>query len=149
MELFQYSKKTSVNEAAKFLAWAWRPVPGRQRAVTPRCAFLCWTDGTARATCATQDIGTGTYTVFAAVISDRTGIPLDKIQVQLGDSALPPGPPSGGSSATVTVLPAIAKATDQAVTALLHIAALTAGSPFEKADPDKLHMTAGRIHTEG
>ena len=32
------------------------------------------TDGTARAACATQDLGTGTYTVFAAVISDRTGI---------------------------------------------------------------------------
>src|SRR5438477_2586539 len=104
-------------------------------------------DGTARAACATQDLGTGTYTVFAAVVSDRTGIPLDKIRVQLGDTALPPGPTSGGSSATATVLPAIVKATDQAVTALLHVAALT--SPFEKADPQTLKLTGGRIHSEG
>ena len=106
-------------------------------------------DGTARATCATQDIGTGTYTIFAEVISDRTGIPLDKISVQLGDTALPPGPTSGGSAVTATVLPAIVKATDQAVTALLHVAALTSGSPFEKADPKTLKMSAARIHSQG
>jgi len=40
------------------------------------------------------------------------------------------------------------KATDQAVTALLHVAALTAGSPFEKADPKSLKMTDGKVHRE-
>jgi xanthine dehydrogenase YagR molybdenum-binding subunit len=106
-------------------------------------------DGTARAACATQDIGTGTYTVFAAVIADRTGIPLDKINVQLGDTGLPPGPTSGGSSATATVLPAIVKATDQAIGSLLRIASMSAGSPFEKVDVKTLKMSAGRIHAEG
>jgi xanthine dehydrogenase YagR molybdenum-binding subunit len=105
-------------------------------------------DGTARATCATQDIGTGTYTVFAEIVSARTGIPLDKINVQLGDTSLPPGPTSGGSSATASVLPAIVKATDQAVNSLFHVAALTAGSPFEKADVKTLKMTNGRVHLE-
>jgi xanthine dehydrogenase YagR molybdenum-binding subunit len=102
-----------------------------------------------RASCATQDVGTGTYTVFAEIISDRTGVPLDKIRVQLGDTAYPPGPTSGGSAATATVIPAIAKATDQAVESLLKVAALTAGSPFEKVDPKNLKMTGGRVHKEG
>jgi xanthine dehydrogenase YagR molybdenum-binding subunit len=106
-------------------------------------------DGTVRASCATQDVGTGTYTVFAEIISDRTGVPLDKIRVQLGDTAMPPGPTSGGSAATATVIPAIAKATDQAVESLLKVAALTAGSPFEKVDPKSLKMTGGRVHKEG
>jgi len=105
-------------------------------------------DGTVRASCATQDIGTGTYTVFAEIIADRTGVPLDKIRVQLGDTAMPPGPTSGGSAATATVIPAIAKATDQAVESLLKVAALTAGSPFEKVDPKNLKMTGGRVHKE-
>jgi len=39
---------------------------------------------------ATQDIGTGTYTVLALVVSEATGIPLDKIDVRLGDTTLPP-----------------------------------------------------------
>jgi len=106
-------------------------------------------DGTVRASCATQDIGTGTYTLFAQIISDRTGVPLDKIHVQLGDTAFPPGPTSGGSAATATVIPAIAKATDQAVQSLLRVAALTSGSPFEKVDPKTLKMTGGRVHKEG
>ncbi len=71
-------------------------------------------DGTARVSSATQDIGTGTYTVIAQVVSDKTGIPVDKIEVILGDSSLPPGPMSGGSTATATVMPAIVDGVDAA-----------------------------------
>jgi xanthine dehydrogenase YagR molybdenum-binding subunit len=51
-------------------------------------------DGSARIACGTQDIGTGTYTILAQLVSDATGIPLEKIEVVLGDTALPPGPGS-------------------------------------------------------
>src|SRR5213079_2706567 len=54
-------------------------------------------DGTARVACATQDIGTGTYTVLALLASQKTGVPLDKVEVALGDTSLPAGPISGGS----------------------------------------------------
>lgn len=56
--------------------------------------------------CATQDIGTGTYTMLAQIASDALGIPVRHISVSLGDSALPPGPMSGGSMATASVIPA-------------------------------------------
>src|ERR1700724_679406 len=56
---------------------------------------------------------------------------------------------SGGASPTATLIPAIAKATDQAVQSLLKVAALTSGSPFEKVDPKNLKMTGGRVHKEG
>ena len=103
-------------------------------------------DGTARTSSATQDIGTGTYTVFAQVVSDKTGIPVDRIQVVLGDSNLKPGPTSGGSTATATVMPAIIDATHQAVTQLLALATKTSGSPFSNADPTSLAFTEGRVH---
>ena len=111
-------------------------------------------DGTARAICATQDIGTGTYTIFAQIVSDKTGIPLDKIEVVLGDSALPDGPMSGGSTVTATVLPAVTAATQGAVDRVL-AAAQMPGSPFHNpqaaaaGDPPALQMTAGRIHAAG
>src|SRR5215813_10627056 len=38
-------------------------------------------DGTVRVACATQDIGTGTYTILAQLASQKTGVPLDKIDV--------------------------------------------------------------------
>ena len=151
-EKFGWSKRNpkvgSMTQGGEILGWGMATCtwPATRHDAEVRVSLMA--DGTVRATCATQDIGTGTYTIFAEVISDKTGIPLNKIRVELGDTAFPPGPTSGGSSATATVLPAIAKATDQAVTALLHVAALTAGSPFEKADPTTLKMTGGRVHAQ-
>src|SRR5207249_849138 len=63
-------------------------------------------DGTVRVACGTQDIGTGTYTNLAQIASQKTGVPLEKIEVALGDTSLPPGPISGGSMATSSVIPA-------------------------------------------
>jgi xanthine dehydrogenase YagR molybdenum-binding subunit len=151
-EKFGWSQRNpkigSMTKGNEILGWGMATCtwPAGRHNADVRVSLLA--DGTARAVCATQDIGTGTYTVFAQVVSDRTGIPLDKIRVQLGDTALPPGPTSGGSSATATVLPAIVGATDQAVSELLKVAALTAGSPFEKADPKSLRITGGRVHRE-
>lgn len=95
--------------------------------------------------CATQDIGTGTYTLFAQVVHAKTSVPLDRIDVFLGDSSLPDGPTSGGSMVTSAMLPASTYATDQAVERLLHIAALTPGSPFHGARPDSLTVAEGRV----
>jgi xanthine dehydrogenase YagR molybdenum-binding subunit len=106
-------------------------------------------DGTARVSSATQDPGTGTYTVVAQIVSDRTGIPVDKIDVVLGDSSLVPGPTSGGSTATASVIPAVAQGTDAAVKSLLAITTQTSGSPFFQQDPTTLAISGGRIHAAG
>ena len=103
-------------------------------------------DGTAHVSSATQDIGTGTYTVMAQIVSDRTGIPVDKIDVVLGDSSLVPGPGSGGSTATASIIPAVADGADAAVKSLLTIATQTSGSPFFQQDPATLTVSGGRVH---
>jgi xanthine dehydrogenase YagR molybdenum-binding subunit len=95
--------------------------------------------------CATQDIGTGTYTLFAQIAHAKTGVPLDRIDVFLGDTNLPDGPTSGGSMVTSAILPAATGAVNQAVTRLLNIAALTPGSPFHGAHPDALTIAEGRV----
>jgi xanthine dehydrogenase YagR molybdenum-binding subunit len=103
-------------------------------------------DGSARVSSATQDIGTGTYTVIAQVVSDKTGIPVDKVEVVLGDSSLVPGPMSGGSTATASVLPSIVDAVASATRIVMNTAIKTKGSPFENKDAAALAMTAGRVH---
>ena len=102
-------------------------------------------DGTVRIACATQDIGTGMYTVLAQLASEKTGVPVNKIEVDLGDTALPDGPISGGSLATSSVIPAVFKAADQAITSLFIIAITTPGSPFLGHGPDQLALAGGRI----
>ncbi len=151
-ERFGWSKRNpkvgSMTQNGEILGWGMATCtwPAHQRGAEVRVRLLA--DGTARASCATQDIGTGTYTVFAEIVSDKTGLPVNKIDVVLGDSALPPGPTSGGSSATSTVIPAIVKATENAIEAVLKAAAKTPSSPFEKADPKTLKMTGGRVHDQ-
>jgi len=103
-------------------------------------------DGTARVSCATQDIGGGTYTVFAQVVSDHTGIPVDKIEVVLGDTSLPVGPLSGGSWVTASVIPAIADACKSATDALIRIALESPGTGFVGEEAKNLEFSAGAIH---
>lgn len=43
------------------------------------------------------DIGTGSYTIFAQVVADLLGLPMDHVEVKLGDTDLPPAAGSGGS----------------------------------------------------
>src|SRR3954462_7605172 len=102
-------------------------------------------DGTVRVACGTQDIGTGTYTNLAQIASEKTGVPLDKIEVELGDTSLPPGPISGGSMATASVIPAVWAAADSAIASLLKIATSTPGTPFERRKPADLAFEAGRV----
>src|SRR5262249_58419215 len=111
-------------------------------------------DGTVRVACATQDIGTGTYTILAQLASHRTGVPLDKVEVVLGDTSLPEGPLSGGSMATPSVVPAVLAAADNAIASLLTIATGTTGffvpretliNRFENRKHDDLAFNDGVI----
>jgi xanthine dehydrogenase YagR molybdenum-binding subunit len=102
-------------------------------------------DGTARVACGTQDIGTGTYTILAQLASERTGVPLDKVEVLLGDTSLPEGPLSGGSMVTGSVVPAVFAAADNAIASLLTIATTASGTQFEKRKPDELGFEGGRV----
>jgi xanthine dehydrogenase YagR molybdenum-binding subunit len=102
-------------------------------------------DGTVRVASGTQDIGTGTYTILAQLASHKTGVPLDKVEVALGDTSLPEGPLSGGSMVTGSLIPAVFEAADHAIASLLTIATTTPGSPFEKRKPDELAFEGSRV----
>ncbi len=102
-------------------------------------------DGTARVSSATQDIGTGTYTVLALLAGEKLGLPVEKIEVLLGDTRLPPGAFSGGSMATASAIPAVMEAAEKAVASLLS-AATMAPSKFAGMNPSDLAYSHGRVH---
>jgi xanthine dehydrogenase YagR molybdenum-binding subunit len=153
-EKFGWSKRTpqvgSMKSGDEILGWGMATATWHASRGSATVRVRLNADGTARATCATQDIGTGTYTIFAQVVSEKTGIPIDKIEVVLGDSSLPDGPTSGGSTVTATILPAVSAATNGAIDRVIAAAQTMPSSPFKRAgaggDPPKLIMTAGRIH---
>lgn len=105
-------------------------------------------DGSARVACCTQDIGTGTYTVLAQITADKIGVPVNNVEVALGDTRLPKGPISGGSMATASVVPAVLQAADNAIASLLEVATQTPGSPLEKRKPDELAVEGARVYVK-
>jgi xanthine dehydrogenase YagR molybdenum-binding subunit len=152
-EKFGWSRRTpgigSMRKGDVILGWGMAAASWGAGRGACEASVTLKSDGTAYVSCGTQDIGTGTYTVFAQVVSDRTGIPVSKIEVVLGDSSLTPGPTSGGSTATATVLPAIVAAADDAINSVIAVAVKTNGSPFFQKDGQTLTMTDGRIHAKG
>ena len=118
--------------AAKEFGWSKRdPKPGSMRdgdwligwgcaatmyptAMGPAAARVTLTPGgKVRVQTAAHDIGTGAYTVIALTVADRLGVPLEKVEVEIGDSDLPPAPVAGGSNTTASVCNAVAKACDE------------------------------------
>jgi xanthine dehydrogenase YagR molybdenum-binding subunit len=76
-------------------------------------------------------------------------LPIDKIEVVLGDSQLPAGPLSGGSMATASVVPAVLEAAGKGIDSLLATAVSAPGSKFAGRKAADLEYTSGRVHPKG
>jgi len=148
-EKFGWSKRTpavgSMKRDGLILGWGMAGCSWIAARFPAEASVQLRDDGTVRVACATQDIGTGTYTILAQLASQKTGVPLDKVEVALGDTSLPAGPLSGGSMATGSVVPAVFAAADNAIASLMMIATTTPGSPLEKRKPDELAFEGGKV----
>ena len=81
-------------------------------------------DGRAQVVTAMQDIGTGTRTAMAQIAAEELGIPVEHVQVSLGDSARGPyAAISAGSSTVPSMGPAVRAAAADAKRQLIEIAA--------------------------
>jgi CO/xanthine dehydrogenase Mo-binding subunit len=81
-------------------------------------------DGRVTVVTAMQDIGTGTRTAMAQIAAEELGVPLDRVDVVLGDSARGPyATLSAGSSTTPSVGPAVRAAAADAKRQIIEIAA--------------------------
>jgi CO/xanthine dehydrogenase Mo-binding subunit len=81
-------------------------------------------DGRAQVVTAMQDIGTGTRTAMAQIAAEELGLPLEHVQVSLGDSARGPfASISAGSSTIPSMGPAVRSAAADAKRQLIEIAA--------------------------
>ena len=101
-------------------------------------------DGSLTVQVGTVDIS-GSSTGLALLASEAFGVPLEKIQVELGDTAsAPQGPVAGGSITTGTVGYAVAAAAADAKRQLLEIAA----EQLEAA-PEDLEIVDGSVRVKG
>lgn len=64
------------------------------------------------------DIGTGTYTIVAQVAGEMLGLPIDHVEVKLGDTAFPRGSGSGGSFGAASTCSSVALACEDIIARL-------------------------------
>ena len=102
-------------------------------------------NGHAEVSCATSDIGTGTYTIMAQVAADMLGLPMENITIKLGDSTLPQSPVEGGSWIAASVSNGIATTADAIREELLRLAKQMPNSPFADAGPDEVALADGKL----
>jgi xanthine dehydrogenase YagR molybdenum-binding subunit len=102
-------------------------------------------DGKAEIFCATQDIGTGTYTVMTQIAADAFSLPINQVSVKLGDSAFPKGANSGGSQVSASVGPAIRAAAMGAIAKLTEMAVANQASPLHGAKAEDIMAENGRL----
>ena len=107
-----------------------------QTAITVRIVIKA--DGHAEVASAASDIGTGTYTVMAQVTADQLGLPLEKIDVKLGDFESPQSPVEGGSWLAASVSSGIVMTAAAIRDELLRLATRIPSSPLA-------NMTAGEV----
>ena len=111
--------------------------------ITVRIALTA--NGHAQISCATSDIGTGTYTIMAQVAADALGLPLDSIDIKLGDSTLPQSPVEGGSWIAASVSNAIVNTSKAVRNELLRLAQQDPNSPLAGVKPDDTILINGTI----
>jgi len=136
----------SMQQDGEILGWGVAACSWIAKRLGAEASVTLGSDGTARIYSAVQDIGTGTYTVVSQMVAELTGIPMAKIIVAIGDTRLPPGPMSGGSMATASMVPAVAQAARAAMTQVLSLASEHERSPFRGVKTDALAFTQGRVH---
>jgi xanthine dehydrogenase YagR molybdenum-binding subunit len=95
--------------------------------------------------CASQDLGTGTYTIVAQTAGNALGIDLSLVEAKLGDSTLPKAPVSGGSQSTASYGPAIADAALQARLKLTQLAIDDPQSPLHGAKVVDIFFKDGKL----
>ncbi len=100
-------------------------------------------DGSAVLQSATQDIGTGTYTVMAQLAADELGLPIERVRFELGDTRFPPAPVSGGSQTAASVGSAVLVACRQARDHAVAMAISDAG--WQGADPAAYRLQDGAV----
>jgi len=107
--------------------WAWQ---GDPRATV---IVKLFSDGSVNLNMGASDLGTGTKTTMAMVVSEELGVALDRIQIEHADTGTTQNAPSSGGSQTLLVMaPAVRAAAIEVKNQLLEVAAAELERPVQE-----------------
>ncbi|HEX8330294.1 MAG TPA: xanthine dehydrogenase family protein molybdopterin-binding subunit [Hymenobacter sp.] len=102
-------------------------------------------DGRLTVSSATNDIGTGTYTIMTQIAAETLGLPIGAVTFVLGDTTLPEAPVQGGSWTAASVGTAVQAACRAVGEKVLKLAQKMANSPLKGASFEDVQFVDGQI----
>ncbi len=102
-------------------------------------------DGSLVVQAGTQDIGTGTYTIMAQIAADALGMPVERVTFELGDTAFPETPVSGGSQTASSTGSAVKLAALALRDKLIESALADPKSALYGLKPESVTATGGEL----
>ena len=148
-EAFGWDKRTpeprSMRDGTELVGWGMATGIWEALQVPIAVRIVLTANGHAEVSCATSDIGTGTYTIMAQVAADMLGLPLENVTIKLGDSTLSQSPVEGGSWIAASVSNGIVTTAGAICTELLRLAKQMPNSPLAAATPDEVALADGKL----
>jgi xanthine dehydrogenase YagR molybdenum-binding subunit len=148
-ESFGWDKRNreprSMRDGTELVGWGMATGVWEALQVPIAVRIVLTANGHAEVSCATSDIGTGTYTIMTQVVADMLGLPLDNITIKLGDSTLPQSPVEGGSWIAASVSNGIVTTSVAVRDELLRFAKQMPNSPLADAMPDEVVLADGKL----
>jgi xanthine dehydrogenase YagR molybdenum-binding subunit len=148
-EAFGWSKRNpeprSMRDGTELVGWGMATGVWEALQMPAAVRISLTANGHAEISCATSDIGTGTYTIMAQVAADALGLPLEDVSIKLGDSTLPMSPVEGGSWIAASVCNAIVATAADVRQELLHLAQAMPKSPLKGLSADDVVLIGGTI----
>jgi xanthine dehydrogenase YagR molybdenum-binding subunit len=136
----------SMKQGNKLVGWGMATATYPTNRSAGECSATLQADGTALFRSATQDLGTGTYTVMTQIAADAIGLKVEQVRFELGESTMPEAPVSGGSTTVASVGPAVQAAGHALRLKLAGIALADQASPLFGATVEKIGVENGELY---
>ena len=98
---------------------------------------------------AAHDVGTGSYTIFAQIAAQRLGLPVEAVDVVMGEADLPVAPLSGGSTTAASAGSAVHDACQRIAVQLASAMAAAEDTPLSGLDPAAIAFSDGVLTGPG
>ncbi len=105
-------------------------------------------DGFALVELAAHDVGTGAYTIMGQIAAQRLGLPLNAVEVRMGNSNLPVAPLAGGSTTSAASGSAVHVACLRMGAQVARILVDMPDSPFAGKQASKIRLRDGTLEHE-
>jgi xanthine dehydrogenase YagR molybdenum-binding subunit len=148
-EAFGWSRRDhaprSMREGRELIGWGMAAGTYPVLRTPSEAKLVLHADGSLEVLSAAVDIGTGTYTILAQTASEALGVPVGRVRVLLGDTALPRAALAGGSQLAGNQTGAVHRAAQAMRAQLLSLAASHAQSPLRNSRVGDLRIENGMI----